>query len=170
MRGFTTLNFLTNNKLLALKFVFLLLFSIKISVAADPAQNAGSVMRQELDIEKKRNIPTEIPKPVLIKEKGTSLQKNSAKILVKEFQFTGEIKLISKSELNNSLKDLIGKSLSVDEIKAIQDRLINFYQSKGYKFAKVTIPKQEVKNGVIIIAIEEGQVDSKNLIINFIYV
>ena len=127
-------------------------------------------MRQELDIEKKRNIPTEIPKPVLIKEKGTSLQKNSAKILVKEFQFTGEIKLISKSELNNSLKDLIGKSLSVDEIKAIQDRLINFYQSKGYKFAKVTIPKQEVKNGVIIIAIEEGQVDSKNLIINFIYV
>ena len=127
-------------------------------------------MRQELDIEKKRNIPTEIPKPVLIKEKGTSLQKNSAKILVKEFQFTGEIKLISKSELNNNLKDLIGKSLSVDEIKAIQDRLINFYQSKGYKFAKVTIPKQEVKNGVIIIAIEEGQVDSKNLIINFIYV
>ncbi|MEY3811613.1 MAG: hypothetical protein RIT11_697 [Pseudomonadota bacterium] len=143
---------------------------MKISVAADPAQNAGSIMRQELDIEKKRNIPTEIPKPVIIKEKSASLPKSNTKILVKEFQFTGEIKLISKSELNNSLKDLIDKSLSVDEIIGIQDRLIKFYQSKGFKFAKVSIPKQEVQNGIIIIAIEEGQVDSKNLESNITYV
>ena len=114
-------------------------------------------------MKKKRNIPTEIPKPVIIKEKGSSLPKSNAKILVKEFQFTGEIKLITKTELNNNLNDLIGKSLSVDEIRGIQDRLIKFYQSKGFKFAKVTIPKQEVQNGIITIAIEEGQVDSKNL-------
>ena len=70
----------------------------------------------------------------------------------------------------NNLKDLIGKSLSVNEIRGIQDRLIKFYQSKGFKFAKVSIPKQEVQNGIIIIAIEEGQVDSKNLESNITYV
>lgn len=152
-----------NCKLITISFILLSHLCVKISVAADPAQNAGSVLRQELDIEKKRNIPTEIPKPVIIKEKGSSLPKSNAKILVKEFQFTGEIKLITKTELNNNLKDLIGKSLSVDEIRGIQDRLIKFYQSKGFKFAKVSIPKQEVQNGIITIAIEEGQVDSKNL-------
>lgn len=155
-----------NCKVLIINFLFFSFLCIKISIAADPAQNAGSVMRQELDIEKKRNIPTEIPKPVIIKEKGASLPKGNTKILIKEFQFKGEIKLISKAELNNNLKDLIGKSLSVDEIRNIQDRLIKFYQSKGFKFAKVVIPKQEVQYGIITIEIEEGQVDSKILEIN----
>mgnify|MGYP000574644289 CR=1 FL=1 len=45
-----------------------------------------------------------------------------------------------------------------------------YAKSKGFKFAKVSIPKQEVQNGIIIIAIEEGQVDSKNLESNITYV
>ena len=94
----------------------------------------------------------------------------SIKILVKEFQFIGELKFISKSELNNHLKDLIGKTLSVDEIRNIQERLTKLYESKGFKFAKITIPKQEVQNGLITIKIEEGQSDTQNLKINSRYV
>jgi hemolysin activation/secretion protein len=158
-----------NSKFNLLFFLVFLLLNIK-SIAAQSNQNAGSILRQELDIEKKRNIPTEIPKAPIIKEKNTTLSKENAKILVKEFQFTGEIKLISKSELSNHLKDLIGKSLSVDEIRGIQDRLVKFYESKGFKFTKVTIPKQEVQNGIITITIQEGQINSKNLENFIIYV
>ena len=151
-------------------FLILLLFANNKVMAADPSQNAGSVMRQQLDIEKKRNIPTEIPKPPIIKEKNSSLANNNTKILVKEFQFIGELKFISKSELNNHLKDLIGKTLSVEEIRNIQERITKLYESKGFKFTKVTIPKQEVQNGLITIKIEEGQSDTKNLKINSRYV
>ena len=157
--------------LIAFTFLFWILFiNNKEVIAADQSQNAGSIMRQQLDIEKKRNIPTEIPKPPIIKEKNATLANNNIKILVKEFQFIGELKFISKSELNNHLKDLIGKTLSVDEIRNIQERLTKLYESKGFKFAKITIPKQEVQNGLITIKIEEGQSDTQNLKINSRYV
>lgn len=48
---------------------------MRISVAADPAQNAGSIMRQELDIEKKEIFQQKSQNQLSLKKKAQVCQK-----------------------------------------------------------------------------------------------
>jgi len=129
--------------------------------ASDPAQNAGTILNQQQELEKKDRIPKKIPKTLIEKKEKDKKQDNGIKILVKEFKFEGDIKLFSNDTLKNLIKDFVGKSLTFDEIQSVLEVINNYYAEKGYFLANAILPKQEVKDGVIIIFINEGKLDSK---------
>lgn len=61
----------------------------------------------------------------------------------------------------NEVKELVSQELSFDDIQLAADKITTFYQEKGYFLAKAIIPKQEVKDGIVVIQVNEGKLDPK---------
>jgi hypothetical protein len=153
---------INNKKFLIILFIASIFFVSKNSFAAsDPAQNAGKILNQEQELEKQKKIPKEIPKSLIDKKSDKKKSGSEVKILVKEFKFEGDIKLVSIDILKNLVKDYVGKSLTFDEIQSALEVINSYYAEKGYFLASAILPKQEVKDGVIIILVNEGKLDSK---------
>jgi len=127
------------------------------------APDAGSLLKQEKELQQQQNLPKSIPKS-LIEDNTKEQQKQNVgeKILIKEFRFDGEIKAFTKEELRKVIQDLYNKELTFNEIQNAALRIKNFYNQKGYFLANAVIPKQEVQNGIVVIFITEGKLDSKN--------
>jgi hemolysin activation/secretion protein len=139
-------------------FIFLLIPSLTF---AQVAPDAGKVLKQESDREKFKDTPKEIPKSLLEKSKKKDAQPSDVKISVNSFKFEGEIKLFPEKDLQNLLLDLNNKSLTFEQIQLAADRITSHYNAKGFFLAQAIIPKQEIKNGIVIILINEGKLDSK---------
>ena len=127
------------------------------------APDAGSLLKQEKELQQQQNLPKSIPKS-LIEDNTKEQEKQNVgeKILIKEFRFDGEIKAFSKEELRRVIQDLHNKDLTFNEIQTAALRIKNFYNQKGYFLANAVIPKQEVQNGIVTIVITEGKLESKN--------
>lgn len=125
------------------------------------AGDAGRILNQENERQKTKEIPKQIPKSLLEESKKKEAKISDEKVLIKSFKLEGDIKSFSVIELQNLLLDLNGKSLAFDQIQIAADRIKDFYNSKGFFLAQAIIPKQEIKDGVLIIFINEGKLDSK---------
>ena len=142
----------------------ILIFFIFLASSAGFAQvtpDAGRILNQENDRQKSKEIPKQIPKSLLEKSKKKDIKSSEEKTLIKSFRFEGEIKAFKVSDLQNLLLDLNGKSLTFDQMQLAADRIKDFYNAKGFFLAQAIIPKQEIKDGVLIILINEGKLDSK---------
>ena len=135
--------------------VVISLSSIKDSYSVP---NAGSLLNFEEEIRKVNILPTQVPED---KELINGISgANGEKIKVNGFQFDGQTNGFTNEQLSEVIKDLIGKNLTFDEIQNAAKRIQNFYRDKGYFLAQAYIPEQEVKEGIIIIYISEGKLDS----------
>ena len=140
-----------------LTVLFILYFNIVNNSYSVP--NAGSLLNFEEELRKVNILPVQVPEGKELIN-GVSGQ-NGEKIEVKNFKFDGQTNGFTDEELTAVIQDLIGKSLSFDDIQKAAKRIQNFYRDEGYFLAQVYIPEQEVKNGIIIIYISEGKLDSK---------
>lgn len=140
-------------------FLFIV-FTTKLAIAAP---DAGSLLKQEKELQQQQNLPRSIPKS-LIEDNAKQPEKQNAgeTILIKDFRFEGEIKAFAKEELKKVIQDLYNKELTFADIQSAALRIKNFYNQKGYFLANAVIPKQEVENGIVIIFITEGKLDTKN--------
>jgi hemolysin activation/secretion protein len=142
----------------------ILIFFIFLASSAGYAQvtpDAGRILNQENDRQKSKEIPKQIPKSLLEKSKKKDIKSSEEKTLIKSFKFEGDIKAFKVSDLQNLLLDLNGKSLTFDQMQLAADRIKDYYNAKGFFLAQAIIPKQEIKDGVLIIIINEGKLDSK---------
>jgi hemolysin activation/secretion protein len=144
-------------KIILIFFIFL----ISSTGYAQVTPDAGRILNQENDRQKSKEIPKQIPKSLLEKSKKKDIKSSDEKTLIKSFKFEGDIKAFKVSDLQNLLLDLNGKSLTFDQMQLAADRIKDFYNAKGFFLAQAIIPKQEIKDGVLIILINEGKLDSK---------
>jgi hemolysin activation/secretion protein len=144
-------------KIILIFFIFLISSTGYSQVTPD----AGRILNQENDRQKSKEIPKQIPKSLLEKSKKKDIKSSDEKTLIKSFKFEGDIKAFKVSDLQNLLLDLNGKSLTFDQMQLAADRIKDFYNAKGFFLAQAVIPKQEIKDGVLIILINEGKLDSK---------
>lgn len=141
-------------------FIFFIFF-FPLNTYSQVTPDAGRILNQENERQKTKEIPKQIPKSLLEESKKKEVKTSDEKVLIKSFKLEGDIKSFSVSELQNLLLDLNGKSLAFDQIQIAADRIKDFYNSKGFFLAQAIIPKQEIKDGVLIIFINEGKLDSK---------
>jgi hemolysin activation/secretion protein len=144
----------------------ILIFFIFLASSAGYAQtppptDAGKILNQENERQKSKEIPKQIPKSLLEKSEKKDIKSSEDKTLIKSFKFEGDIKAFPASDLQNLLLDLNGKALTFDQMQLAADRIKDFYNAKGFFLAQAIIPKQEIKDGVLIIIINEGKLDSK---------
>jgi len=138
----------------------LLLFASK---TANSVPDAGSLLKNEEDIKSYKKIPRSIPKIDKEKQdKSKPIEDLKSSIFVNKIKFTGKIKKFKITKLQSLLKDYLNKKLTFSEINEAVDLIQEFYLVNDFFLAKVTLPEQEVVDGIIYININEGQLDTKD--------
>jgi len=82
-------------------------------------------------------------------------QDNSKRIQVNRFEISGN-KHIPTKELISQIAELQGQKLSLEEIYVAADILTDYYRTRGYSLAKVTVPAQRINVGIIELSVVEG--------------
>ena len=132
-------------------------FSIVSVVAVAPSP--GDLLRNKENFEKNQKIPEKIPEDVIAKEKITDVLEGDQKILVKQFQFIGELDFVPIDILQSLIKEFNGKELNFGEIQSVVNKVNRYFQNQGLLVARAYLPKQEVKDNTILISIYEGRLD-----------
>ena len=132
-------------------------FSIVSVIAVAPSP--GDLLRNKENFEKNQKIPEKIPDPLLQKEKIVDTLEGDQKILVKNFEFTGELDFVPIEILQNLIKDFNGRELNFGEIQSAVNTINRYFQNQGFLVSRAYLPKQEVKDNTILIAVYEGKLD-----------
>lgn len=123
------------------------------SYAADPP-TAGQILNQ---IEKSTSLPglPKVTAPKIAPAIVESLSKNGQTILLKGVRFTGNTKLNSESLLG-VIKKFVGQQVSIEDLDLLADLLTQHYVRSGF-LANVTLPEQDITNGVVLFKITEAR-------------
>lgn len=119
---------------------------------AQTAPDAGKLLREQ------PKPPAAAPvKPAAITpaapEEATKAE--GPKVLVKGFRIKGAV-LIPESELAAILQPAVGRELTLDQIRAAGLLLTAYYAQQGY-LARVVVPPQDIKDGIVEIQVIEGK-------------
>jgi len=123
------------------------------SYAAEPP-TAGQILNQ---IEKSTSLPglPKVTAPKIAPAIVESISKNGQTILLKGVRFTGNTKLNSESLLG-VIKKFISQQVSIEDLALIADLLTQHYVRSGF-LANVTLPEQDITNGVVLFKITEAR-------------
>lgn len=94
------------------------------------------------------SLPTEVLKEPMVEESGKQIE-------VKHFTITGALH-VKPEILQAMLQPYEGKSYSFAELQKITSRITKYYREQGYFVARAYIPKQSMREGLLEIAIIEG--------------
>ncbi len=86
----------------------------------------------------------------------------SLKVTVKKFTISGN-RVYSETELQPALKDSIGKELDFEGLIEAANSVRAYYRANGYFLAQAYLPAQQIKDGVVEIAILEGRLGTVEL-------
>jgi len=95
------------------------------------------------------------PKPAL--PAGTKVN-----VAVKDFRFSGNT-VFSSDELRGLVQEFIGKTLDFNGLNDAAGRVQRHYRERGYFLAVAYLPQQEIKDGIVEIAVLEGRLGQINL-------
>lgn len=77
-------------------------------------------------------------------------------VLVKSFRITGNSSITS-DELQAVVAPFLNQSCTLKMLRAVADRISAEYRRRGFDLAKAYIPAQEIKEGLVTIAVIEGR-------------
>ena len=149
----------STHQFLRLVFTLTLMGCLTLSAHAADAVDAGSVLRQQMDLDTRRDLPRTIPENLIDDAPSQSPSASDLKIKVLRFEFEGDISALKKDELQDLVSSYEGKTLTFSEIQGVAKLITQLYASKGFFLASAIVPKQEVIDGVIKIFINEGSLD-----------
>lgn len=130
--------------------------ALALPAAAQLVPDAGSVLRQVAPPtvpprprEAERALPAapELPAP----EVGSG-----ATVRVTGLRITGAT-LFPEAQLQQLLQDGVGRELDLAGLEALADRISRHYRMHGYTVARAYLPAQDVREGVVQIAVVEGR-------------
>lgn len=136
--------------------VFLIPSLLYAQQALPPGLNPGTLLEQEKEFVPRQQKPAF---PPIIKPETTAPGKegpSDLKIHVKEFRLDGAITALTRAELLDLVKDLVGRELNMEGLQRAADRITNYYRNKGYLLARAVLQKQDITEGIITITVIEG--------------
>lgn len=125
---------------------------------AQALPSAGSILRQQeqaapLRLEQlPRSGDKEVASPV--QTEGSGLQ-----ITLKSVRFTGAQGLISQTDLDALAQNSLGKSLYTAQLQGLADDVTQLLQSRGWFLARAYLPRQDLTEGNLEIAILAGRLE-----------
>lgn len=81
---------------------------------------------------------------------------SSATLLVKGLVFHGNT-VVSNKELESLTQPFVGQQLDLPGLERVAEQIAEYYHRKGYTLASAYIPQQDIRYGVVTIAILEGR-------------
>lgn len=83
-------------------------------------------------------------------------------MLVKSIQVSGN-SAIATAELEALLADLVGSEHTLADLNAGATRITAYYHERGYIVSRAYIPPQKIKDGAVMINVQEGRVGEKRI-------
>jgi hemolysin activation/secretion protein len=77
--------------------------------------------------------------------------------LVKAYKITGT-SVMAGSELGSIVAPYVGREMDLTELEKVADLVTTEFRDRGYSLARAYIPAQEIKDGIVEIAVLEGSV------------
>lgn len=129
-----------------------------IARAAPP--DAGTLLNEQR--QQAPSIPDRLPKPEESAVERPPLVDNGVKVKVRGFRFTGGAGMATDAELQTLVADSVGRDLSFGELQGVAAQVTNYLrEKKGYLLARAYLPRQDVTEGIVEIAIIAGRIDGK---------
>jgi hemolysin activation/secretion protein len=121
--------------------------------AAQQKPNAGRVIQ---DMREAPAAPR--PSPAILPEQPSAepSQPGGPRVTVRSIVLQGNSRF-TDAVLLAQLADAPGHDFDLAGLKALADRLTDFYHRQGYPFARALIPQQSMADGVLTVAIVEGR-------------
>jgi hemolysin activation/secretion protein len=121
--------------------------------------DAGTLQRQT--DQELRAPQRQQPSPATAVAKPLAEDAKAVRVAVKAISVEGA-SLIPAAELEASLADFVGQSLTLAQLEAAAQKLADLYRARGW-FARVYLPEQDVTAGVIRIQVLEGRYGGSRL-------
>lgn len=134
------------------------LFAVAVPVLAQAAQpDSGTI----LDTVRSKDYaqPRKSEPGVDIQRESQPAMKSADgfKTKVTAFNITGAT-VFTDAQLQSKISSSVGQELTLAELEKVAAEISRFYRSKGYFVARAYLPAQEIKDGVVEIAVLEGRI------------
>ncbi|WP_238524663.1 ShlB/FhaC/HecB family hemolysin secretion/activation protein [Methylotenera versatilis] len=100
-------------------------------------------------------------KPAIVESSANDEQKPVEKnpsFNVFEFQIDGNT-VLPKGKLEEAVYPFLGEAKTIDDVEKARSALEKTYQDAGYLTVSVSIPQQEVNQGLVILKVTEGSIE-----------
>jgi hemolysin activation/secretion protein len=123
-----------------------------LAQAAPP--DAGQILQQ---LTPAPQLPPPKAPQTTVEERPTPLPGDGQRILVEGFRIGGAT-AFSEAELLALIDDAAGRELNLGELDTLAARITRHYRDAGYLVARAYLPPQDVKGGIVTLAVSEGRV------------
>lgn len=129
--------------------------------AAQTLPNAGQILR-ELQQQPELTAPKAGP-TLEVEERALNVTADQgASFALKTIAITGNT-TFTQAELHALVSDLEGGTRTLKDLNVAAERITSYYREQGYPVARAYLPAQEIKDGVVSIAVVEGRIAARQL-------
>ncbi|WP_411727024.1 ShlB/FhaC/HecB family hemolysin secretion/activation protein [Methyloglobulus sp.] len=97
-----------------------------------------------------------------LEQQKTQIEDSTNRFKLYDIDFDGAA-AYSQQFLKSFFSEIIGKTVTIKQIRTASDNLTTHYRNDGYVLARALIPAQTLKNGIVKIKVIEGFIESVNL-------
>ena len=143
--------------------------TVAIPVGAQVPPGPG-ILDQTIEPQRRPGAPDMTPRPPADIERPERPARppkgaEGPKVFVRKFQVTGNT-VIPTTALESLVRSEEGQELTLEQLRAVAARITDYYAARGYILARAYLPPQDVREGVIEIAILEGNIGDIEVIGN----
>ncbi len=133
---------------------------VLFGASAFAAENAGTILREQQDLEKGRRLEKAVTLPQgqpadEVKSAPDTTQRGD-KILITSIQVEGNT-LLSAEEIKKLTAACENTTMDIDQIRGLVARITGLYREKGYVTSRAYLPPQTVESGKLVIKVVEGK-------------
>lgn len=129
--------------------------------AAQTAPNAGQILR-ELQQQPELTVPKAGPTVEVEERSLNATTDQGTSFDLKTITITGST-TFTQAELHALVSDLEGATRTLKDLHVAAERITTYYREQGYPVARAYLPAQEIKDGVVTIAVVEGRIADRQL-------
>lgn len=138
---------------------YFILLAALTPALAHSAPDAGAILKQQEQMQPP--LPHTLPQQETDEVKPEPTEVKGLAISVRSFRFTGNVELLGEEALQALVADSIDTNLDFEGLNTVVQRITQYLKKKGWFLARAYLPKQDITEGNIEIAIVAGYLDSK---------
>lgn len=136
------------------KLITVAIMALSQGALAQQPPSAGSQLQQIPPSPVQRNLAPDIR--IEQREEPAAAVKDSVKIQVNSLRVSGQT-VYSEAALVAIANFTPGSELTLDDLRGMAQRIGDHYRRNGYFVAQAYVPAQDIKDGIVTIAVSEGR-------------
>ena len=129
-------------------------------VCAATLPNAGQLLNEYQQTVPAEPQSTEPPPAFELPTETRQIADSALRVTLTAVRFSGDIALAQKEDLQARVKPVLGKTLDHAGLQQIADALTRYLRGRGYVLARAYLPRQDLTDGVLEIALMQGRLES----------